>query len=207
MTLACFRTASTTQHILKVVCLSVPWTVILIVHQDCGAITQLYPFGTTTQVSSTREFSRFEGMNISTAFSPQIYAERNPEIRRSSMPSLSSQLVAVPPPSPPSSATTGDEASSPPQSAVVSGIMKANSRLIIPTRVSTTPNGDTSCDEFSTTRSDVTRDEFLSPPTDVHFAEFYSIPSPACLTPIPYVQRGFGFRDKRPRRRGTRTKP
>jgi hypothetical protein len=90
--------------------------------------------------------------------------------------------------------------------------MKPNSTLITPTRASTASNGETSCDEFSTTRSDVTRDEFLSPPTDVHFAEFYSIQSPAFLTPLPYVQRGFGYHDKRSRgrenrRRRTRNKP
>lgn len=62
-------------------------------------------------------------------------------------------------------------------------------------------NGDTSCDEFSTTRSDVTRDEFLSPPTDVHFAECYPLSShsPAYLTPVPYVQRGFEYRNNRTR--------
>lgn len=149
------------------------------------------------------------------AFSSQIYAERRPEIRRLSTSSFSPQLVSVPPPSPPSSATTADETSayfnlrrpettSPGPSIIVSDIMKPTSTLISPTRVSAASNGDTSCDEFSTTRSDATRDEFLSSSTDVHFAEFYSIPSPAYLTPIPYVQRGFGYRDKRSRGRESR---
>jgi hypothetical protein len=154
-------------------------------------------------------------MNISIAFSTQTYTGRYSETRRSSTASLSPQLVTVPPPSPPSSVTTSDEApprfvvqlsgASPPvRPTVVSDIMKSTSTLITHTRASTGSNGDTSCDEFSTTRSDVTRDEFLSPQTDVHFAEFYSIPSPACLTPVPYVQRGFVFRDKRSRGRETR---
>lgn len=154
--------------------------------------------------------------NYST-FSPQPCTERHTEIRRTSVSSLSSQLIAVPPPSSPSSSVaTPDEPSpnfsfqsrdgpSPTPSLVVSDIMKANSTLIA---------ADTSCDEFSTTRSDATRDEFLSPSTDVHFAEFYSLSSysPTYLTPVPYVQRGFGYRDKSTRsrdsrRRRTRVKP
>ena len=146
------------------------------------------------------------------AFSPQPYAKRYPEIRRPSVSeSIDLQLIATPP-SPSSSVTTPDELSSqfdfqlpgslsPTSSIIVSDIMKADSTL---TRPSTTANGDTSCDEFSTTRSDATRDEFLSPSSDVHFAEFYSITSPTYLTPVPYVQRGFGYRDKRARGRDNR---
>lgn len=163
--------------------------------------------------------------NYST-FSPQPYTKSHPESRRPSISPLSPQLIAVPPPSPSSSSVaTPDEASpsfnfqvpsgpSPTPSITVSDVMKANSTLITRMRASVAVNGDTSCDEFSTTRSDVTRDEFLSPPSDVHYAEFFQVPvhSPAYLTPVPYVQRGFGYRDKRARGRGdkrrrTRGKP
>ncbi|KAF9783504.1 hypothetical protein BJ322DRAFT_158551 [Thelephora terrestris] len=158
--------------------------------------------------------------NNYSAFSPQQYARRHPEIRRSSVP----QLIPVPPPSPSSSSVaTPDEVypifkfqssdgSSPNPSAVASDIMKANSTLVTPTQTSATANGDTSCDEFSTTRSDVTRDEFLSPANDVYLAEFHSISPHSPVTPIPYVQRGFGYREERARgrdgrRRRVRTKP
>jgi hypothetical protein len=153
--------------------------------------------------------------NSYTTFSPQPCAKRPYEIRR---PSLSPDPIIVPPPSPSSSSvTTSDESSpifnsrlpegsSPTPSITAPDIMPANATLAVPTRASIPANGDTSCDEFSTTRSDVTRDEFLSPSTDVHFAEFYSFSSypPAYLTPVPYVQRGFGFRDARTRGRDNR---
>lgn len=153
--------------------------------------------------------------NNYSAFSPQPYAKRHPEIRRPSVSeSINLQPIATPP-SPSSSVTTPDEfssqfnfqligSSSPAPSIIVSDIMKVDSTLATSTRPSTTTNGDTSCDEFSTTRSDATRDEFLSPSSDVHFTEFYSITSPTYLTPVPYVQRGFGYRDKRARGRDNR---
>jgi len=153
--------------------------------------------------------------NNYTTFSPQPYAGRPYEIRRSS---LSPVSVVVPPPSPSSSSVaTPDETSplfnsklpgglSPTSSTMVSDTTSANSTSIIPTRAPIVVNGDTSCDEFSTTRSDVTRDEFLPPSKDVHFAEFHPLSSypSTYLTPVPYVQRGFGYRDNRARGRDNR---
>jgi len=150
--------------------------------------------------------------NNYSSFSPQPYARRHPEIRRSSVP----QVIAVPPSPSSSSVATPDEAvpifnfrssngSSPEPSTLVSDIMKASSTLVpSTTQTSISANGDTSCDEFSTTRSDVTRDEFLSPAADVYHAEFYSISPHSPVTPVPYVQRGFGYRDERARSRDNR---
>jgi hypothetical protein len=144
--------------------------------------------------------------NNRTTTSPQPYAEHHYKTRCSPP---SPQPIVVPPPSPSSSSvTTPDEASplfnsqeglSPMPSTIASAIMSTNSTLTVPTRVPITANADTSCDEFSTTRSDVTRDEFLSPSTDVQFAEFYPLSSlsPTYLTPVPYVQRGFEYRNNR----------
>jgi len=150
--------------------------------------------------------------NSYAAFSHQPHAEHYYEIRRSS---LSPQPTAVPPPSPSSSSvTTPDEVSplfsfhrpetsSPAPSAIVADIISANSTLKIPTRASAVTNGDTSCDELSTTRSDVGGDEPLSSSTDVHFPELCPL-SPMYYTPVPYVQRGFGYRNNRVRGRGNR---
>jgi hypothetical protein len=145
-----------------------------------------------------------------TPFSPQPPAKRPYVTRR---PSLNPEPIIVPPRSPSSSSvTTPDETSpifssrlpegsSPTPPMTISDIAQANS-----TRTSITANGDTSCDEFSTTRSDAAQDEFLPSSADVHFAEFYSLSPhpPTHLTPVPYVQRGFGYRDNRARGRENR---
>ena len=151
---------------------------------------------------------------IMKASPPQSHAGRHYEIRHSS---LSPHPIIVPQSSPSSSVTTPDEASppfnlyspvgsSPMPSTIITDIAPAGSTLAIPTRASITANGDTSCDEFYKTRSDVARDEFLSPSTDVHFAEFCPLTSryPNQFTPVPYVQRGFGYRDNSTRNRDNR---
>ena len=152
---------------------------------------------------------------ISVVFSPQPYAERYHGVRR---PSLSPQLIIGPPPSPSSSSvTTPGEASplinpylpgdsTPVPLTIVADIIPNNSASKIPTRASTVTSGDASCDESSTTRSDVVRDGFSSPSMDIHSAEFHPLPShsPTYSTPVPYVQRGFGYRDNRARGRDNR---
>jgi len=155
--------------------------------------------------------------NNYTMFSPQPHAGRPYEMRRSSL--NRPESIIVPPPSPSSSSVTTPDEISPPfnsrlpegsprttSSMTVPGIAPANSTLKIPAPALIAANGDTSCDEFSTTRSDATRDEFLCPSADVHFAEFHPLPShqTTYLTPVPYVQRGFGYRDNRARGRDNR---
>jgi len=138
---------------------------------------------------------------ITIALSPQQHAEQHWEIRCSS---LSPRPIVVPPPSPSSSSVTTLDEASPifnPDST------PANSTLTTPTRAPIAANADTSCDEFSTTtRSDVGRDEFLSTSIDANFAGIFPLPShsPIHFTPVPYVQRGFGYRDSRARGRGNR---
>jgi len=147
--------------------------------------------------------------NNHTIFSPQPYAKRPYGTRRPSL-NINPEPMVIPPPSPSSSSVTTPDENSPlfnsklpgdSSPTTVSDITRA-----VSTRASITANGDTSCDEFSTTRSDIARDEFLSPSTDVHFAEFYPLSShpPTHLTPVPYVQRGFGYRDNRTRGRDNR---
>ena len=144
---------------------------------------------------------------ITIAFSPQPYTEHRYEVQCTS---LSPQPIIVPPPSPSSSVTAPDEASLPfnlhLREALPPTPPPANSTLTVPTWVSIAANGDTSCDEFSTTHSDAGRDESLSSSVDAHFLEFCPLPSqsPTCFTPVPYVQRGFGYRDNRPRGKGNR---
>jgi hypothetical protein len=228
-TLVCFPTHSTTQHSFKVVPVRrfVRRSALLIGSLGLqGNHHTIVPYWNNYSSESSHSVFNAAVPIISIAFSPQPYTKFNPEIRRLSTSSLSPRQITVPPPSPSSSSVaTPDETSSyfnfsfpdaPPStpSIAVSDVMKPNSTLLTQTGTSVPANGDTSCDEFSTTRSDVTRDEFLSPSTEVHFAEFYSIPSHSSvyLTPVPYVQRGFGYRDKRARgrdsrRRRTRAKP